>query len=138
MDRHAAVRDDGLLLNFYLFSLKTSDKEISLTIVVENSCLRDNLLAQHGVSFLLSYYGKQYLFDCGQIYEGLQYNTNALGIDLNQINSLIISHDHHDHCHSLKDLLNEYPQTQIYVPNDFKSISHQNIHKISENFELST
>lgn len=113
-----------------------TNKEVGLIVLLENTCLRDNLLAQHGVSFRISYYGKKYLFDCWQIYEWLAHNLSILKIDLNDIESVIISHDHKDHCYALWKLLKNYPNLNLIVPEDFSSIKHNNITKASNAIRL--
>jgi len=111
-------------------------KEVWLLVVLENTCLMNYVLAQHGVSFLISYYGKKYLFDCGQIFMWLDYNFNQMKIDAKNLEAVIISHDHHDHCYSLPEFISSYNPSKIYVPSDFKSVENENIVKVDNYFEI--
>ncbi|MCK9467132.1 MAG: MBL fold metallo-hydrolase [Candidatus Absconditabacterales bacterium] len=108
----------------------------SITIVAENTCLMNNILAQHGVSFWIKYYGKNYLFDCAQIFEGLEYNFKELNLNPEKLDGIIISHDHYDHVHALPKFIEKYKTKKIYVPKDFKSLENKNIIKVDNYWEI--
>jgi len=113
-----------------------SDNEVWLLVVLENTCMTDNVLAQHGVSFLISYYGKKYLFDCGQIFMWLEFNFNSMKIDAENLEAVIISHGHIDHCNALPEFIWKFNPSKIYVPSDFKTVVNKNIIKNKEFVEL--
>ncbi|SRR5258708_7780 len=91
--------------------------KIKITCISENTSLHHSLLAQHGQSLHINYLGNQYLFDVGEIYEGFIYNFNQLGLNLNEIKSVIISHKDLDHCGTLPKLLSQLNQS-LYLPPD--------------------
>lgn len=108
----------------------------SITIVAENTCLMNDILSQHWVSFWIKYYWKNYLFDCAQILSWLEHNFKTLDLNPKKIDWIIISHDHYDHCHALPELSEKYRDKKIYVPKDFKSFKSWNIIKIDDALEL--
>ena len=111
---------------------------ISIKIVVENSCIRDNLLAQHGLSVFVDYKWKKYLFDCGQIIEWLTYNLNAMNIKTKKIDWIIISHPHNDHCWSLPKLIPLLNKQNIYITPDFdtKKYAYKNFVQVKKSIEI--
>jgi 7,8-dihydropterin-6-yl-methyl-4-(beta-D-ribofuranosyl)aminobenzene 5'-phosphate synthase len=70
---------------------------LSLTVLVDNNTLADRyFIGEPGLSFLLETDGKKILFDTG--YSGL-FLTNAekMGIDLRDLDYIVLSHGHLDH-----------------------------------------
>jgi len=62
------------------------------------------LMGEHGLSFLIRYRGKSYLFDTGPGFT-LKQNLNALKFDVNNLDSVILSHSHWDHTGGLEEIL---------------------------------
>tara|TARA_Y100000780_G_C13689603_1_gene418988 strand:+ start:408 stop:1259 length:852 start_codon:yes stop_codon:yes gene_type:complete len=66
------------------------------------------LIAEHGFSALVDVYGyprKRILFDTGISETGMLYNVDRLGIDLNSIDAIVLSHGHKDHFAGLVTVL---------------------------------
>jgi 7,8-dihydropterin-6-yl-methyl-4-(beta-D-ribofuranosyl)aminobenzene 5'-phosphate synthase len=65
----------------------------------------DTLLAEHGLSLLVTAAEGErthhVLFDCGYSKVGLPHNVEMLGIDLGQIETIVLSHGHMDHTGAL-------------------------------------
>ncbi len=58
------------------------------------------LIAEHGFSALVDVYGdtkQRILFDTGVSETGMLYNVDRLGIDLNSVDAIVLSHGHKDH-----------------------------------------
>jgi len=75
------------------------------------SILTDNkpgsyLKAEHGLSYLVEHDGTSVLFDTGQSDLFLQ-NAGQMGINLIEVNQVILSHGHYDHGNGLKYLNNK-------------------------------
>ncbi|MCU0486500.1 MAG: MBL fold metallo-hydrolase [Anaerolineales bacterium] len=77
-------------------------------------CLVDNntldsarFRAEHGVSFAIETPAGQLLFDTGQSGDVLVHNAAQLGIDLSQIDALVLSHAHYDHTGGLQAFLQQ-------------------------------
>ena len=79
---------------------------MKLTVLVENTTLIDKyLLGEPGLSFLLEAGGKKILFDTGYSDVFIK-NAKLLGIPLEDLDYIVISHGHNDHVGGLKHLLN--------------------------------
>lgn len=78
--------------------------EMKLTILVDNYVNTSKLKAEHGWSILIDTNDERILFDCGQS-DLIIGNAEALGIDLNGITKIILSHGHFDHTGGLLPLL---------------------------------
>ncbi len=67
------------------------------------------LLAEHGLSLLINLFRKgqkkTVLFDTGYSDIGVLNNLNLLGIDLDSINAMVLSHGHMDHTGSVNSIL---------------------------------
>lgn len=88
-----------------------------VTALVENSVHRPGLLAEHGVSFLVEADGLRVLFDSGQG-KVLLKNAGELGISLERLDAIAISHGHNDHTGGLSDVLRLPGSPLIYLHPD--------------------
>lgn len=111
---------------------------ISIKIITENSCIRDDLLAQHGLSIFVDYMWKKYLFDCGQVIEWLTHNLDVMNIKTKELDWIIISHPHHDHCWSLPKFISLLHKQNIYITPDFetKKYTYKNFIEVKESIEI--
>jgi 7,8-dihydropterin-6-yl-methyl-4-(beta-D-ribofuranosyl)aminobenzene 5'-phosphate synthase len=64
-------------------------------------------------------------------------NMQILGIDLQGIDSIILSHSHWDHCGGLARLLNLNTNLEIYLPQSFSKQQKEEIKKRSNTYEIS-
>lgn len=79
---------------------------IQVHCLVDNSAQRSSQFwAEHGLSFHIETPGGRALFDTGQSGQVLLHNAGQLGIDLNQIGALALSHAHYDHTGGLDQVL---------------------------------
>ncbi len=69
-----------------------------------------------GYSAFIEYGGRRILFDTGSRGAGFAYNANALGIDLQKLDFVVLSHRHNDHTAGLNHVLDESPGVTIYTP----------------------
>lgn len=85
------------------------------------------LIAEHGLSLFVEYDGQRLLFDCGSG-ANPQYNAHRLGVDLKNLDAVIISHSHYDHAAGFRDLTeNGLGSSQLYTgPNFFEPKFAQN------------
>ena len=77
---------------------------MKLTILVDNYVDLQKLKAEHGLSILIEDGNEKILFDCGQS-DLILSNAKVLGIDLNGITKIVLSHGHYDHTGGLLPLL---------------------------------
>ena len=100
----------------------------SLTILVEDYAgYGTELLAQHGLSILVeALYDDgsrvKVLFDTGSSSEPILYNSRMLGVDLRDIDYIVLSHSHVDHTGGLLGILEKVESNPIIIahPSVFK------------------
>ncbi len=80
--------------------------ELRLTTLSENTALARprGLLAEWGLSILVEVDNLKILLDTGQSISTV-HNAVALGIDLSQIDKIVLSHGHYDHSGGLRQVL---------------------------------
>jgi len=88
--------------------------DIRITTLVENTASGVGLLAEHGLSFWIEYDDKRILFDTGQSNILIQ-NAKALGINLADADTIILSHGHYDHTGGLAAVLDLANKAKIYL-----------------------
>jgi 7,8-dihydropterin-6-yl-methyl-4-(beta-D-ribofuranosyl)aminobenzene 5'-phosphate synthase len=71
-----------------------------------------------GFAALIEIGGKRILFDTGNNAEIFAHNVEAKGIDLTQLDFVIVSHRHGDHTSGLNHLLKVNPAVKIYAPQE--------------------
>lgn len=73
-----------------------------ISILTENNP-GENTDAEHGLSYMVEHDGKRLLFDTGQSNLFLN-NARAMGIEMNNIKTIVLSHGHFDHGDGLQYL----------------------------------
>ncbi|MGM0470849.1 MAG: MBL fold metallo-hydrolase [Bacillota bacterium] len=86
---------------------------MKIKLIVENRVGGSDLLAEHGLAYLITYHDKQYLLDTGQGMVLLN-NLKQLGISVDQLDGILLSHGHYDHTNGLQDILSYQPQISVY------------------------
>lgn len=89
-----------------------------VTIIYDAFGGRAGLTRDWGFAALVEYNGKRILFDTGNNADLFAKNVRALGIDLNAIDFVVISHRHGDHTSGLNYLLSVNPRVKIYAPRE--------------------
>ena len=74
---------------------------IKITVLNDNRCSNENLECEHGLSLLIEDNNKKILFDTGQTDIYLK-NAHKLGLDLKDVESIVLSHGDYDHGNGLK------------------------------------
>ena len=67
-----------------------------IVTLVENTALRPELEAEHGLSLFIETNGRRLRFDMGQS-PAFARNAARLGVDLGTVDTAILSHGHYDH-----------------------------------------
>jgi 7,8-dihydropterin-6-yl-methyl-4-(beta-D-ribofuranosyl)aminobenzene 5'-phosphate synthase len=86
---------------------------VLITTLVENTVSKPDLLAEHGLSFLLETENEAILFDTGQG-RALFHNAAKMGVDLSKVDKIVLSHGHSDHTGGLGDALKASGGAHIY------------------------
>jgi 7,8-dihydropterin-6-yl-methyl-4-(beta-D-ribofuranosyl)aminobenzene 5'-phosphate synthase len=87
-----------------------------ITVLYDAFGKPSNLKRGWGYAALIEYGGRRILFDTGAKAADLAYNVSALGIDLKNLDFVVISHRHNDHTAGLHYVLRENPGVTIYTP----------------------
>lgn len=86
---------------------------VQITTLIENTVQTRSLKAEHGLSFHIKTGRHCLLFDTGQS-DLLLENARKLGIDLTQLDAIVLSHGHYDHTSGLESLLKLAPKARIF------------------------
>jgi len=98
-----------------------------ITLNENNAPIKGNLIAEWGLSFLLKTERKTILFDTGRDIS-VCYNAQLLGIDLNKIDKIVLSHSHSDHTGGLRQILERMNKKK-----EIEIIAHPDIWKTKYN-----
>ena len=86
---------------------------MKVTILMDNTALFDRMFsAEHGFSAFIEAEGKRILFDTGYSGAFLQ-NATKMGIDLFDLDYIVLSHGHFDHTGGLWHLLHRFMEAAI-------------------------
>lgn len=89
-------------------------QSLHITAVVENTAGRRGLLAEHGLALWIQADGRRVLFDTGQGL-ALLHNTAQLGLDLADLEALVLSHGHYDHVGGLAAAREHFGHVTLYA-----------------------
>jgi len=89
-----------------------------VTILYDSFGKSPALTMDWGFAALVEYGGKRILFDTGNNAKIFEHNVKALGVDLRNLDFVVISHRHADHTSGITHLLKVNPKVKIYVPDE--------------------
>ena len=102
-----------LMDNYVDLLLPSTDVIARPPLAKEGKINPDTLLAEHGLSLLVSVFQGEdkhtVLFDTGYTKVGVLYNIAQLGIDIEEIEAIVLSHGHMDHTGTLYGVLDKIP-----------------------------
>ena len=87
---------------------------VKVTVLLENTKQSSNLNSKHGLSLYVETKSHKILFDVGPNALFLK-NAQALGVDISDVDIVVISHGHVDHCGGLKYFLEKNQKAKIYI-----------------------
>ena len=97
----------------------TKLKNITLITVYDNYLSNPALQTGHGFGCLIKTNNKTLLFDTGADSETLLGNMEKLNININKIDTVILSHEHYDHIGGMSGFLEKNNKIGIYIPKSF-------------------
>lgn len=83
----------------------TAVNHVKIYVLVDNNEY-NGFQAAWGVSYFVEANVSTFLFDVGPNADVLMFNAEELSVNISQAESIIISHEHGDHCGSLRRLNN--------------------------------
>jgi len=87
---------------------------MKIITLIENLVYKKGLMAEHGLSLYIETEHRKILFDTGQSDNFIK-NAKALGIELSEIDTVIISHGHYDHTGGLYPFLKLNKKAKVYI-----------------------
>jgi 7,8-dihydropterin-6-yl-methyl-4-(beta-D-ribofuranosyl)aminobenzene 5'-phosphate synthase len=109
----------AIVLLFLMIAVSANAQEPKrITIVYDAFGAPSALVKDWGFAAFVEYGGRRILFDTGNDAKIFEHNVRQLGIDLERLDAVIISHRHGDHTSGLGYLLEVNPDVKIYVPRE--------------------
>jgi 7,8-dihydropterin-6-yl-methyl-4-(beta-D-ribofuranosyl)aminobenzene 5'-phosphate synthase len=99
--------------------METKTSKLSLTTIYDNYQFNPELKTGWGFSCLVKTKEKNILFDTGADSLTLLSNIKKMGIDLKEIDLIVLSHIHGDHVWGLEGVLNENRDVTVFIPASF-------------------
>lgn len=87
---------------------------MKIVTLIENLVYQQDLMAEHGLSIYMEVGKRKILFDTGQSGVFLQ-NAQNLGINIEEIDCLVLSHGHCDHTGGLYAFLEKNKKAEVYA-----------------------
>ncbi|MFC2135830.1 MBL fold metallo-hydrolase [Bacteroidota bacterium] len=106
---------------FQQFELIPDPPDVTITTLFDNIENDNRLTTEWGFSALIEYGDVTILFDTGLDGSILINNMNILGIDPQEIDKIVISHDHGDHTGGLEAILQTGITPDVYLLGSFSS-----------------
>ncbi len=86
---------------------------MKITVLIENTASGD-LACEHGLSILIEHQGRKILLDAGST-ELFVENARILGMELEQIDTAVLSHGHYDHSGGFTAFFEQNKQAKVYA-----------------------
>jgi len=90
---------------------------MKIITLIENLVYKQGLVAEHGLSIYIETETRKIIFDTGQSGLFLQ-NAEKLGIAIEDIDCLVLSHGHYDHTGGLYPFLEKNSKAKVYAKKD--------------------
>lgn len=120
------VKTSDISFNQDSLTLESSVESVKITVLIDNYP-NSTLNSPWGLSILVETPNSTILFDTGPDPIALQENAEKLGVDLSQLDLVIISHGHADHVEGLSHVADQNPNITVFVPVDMSSQVKQRI-----------
>jgi len=101
----------------------TSPAPVTITVLYDNTATCPGTQAGWGFSCLIEGLEKTVLFDTGADGDMLLFNMEILRIEPEEIDVVVLSHDHDDHTGGLAKIVARNPDVTVYYPSSFSEKS---------------
>ncbi len=108
---------------------------MNIITLVENTAGAPDCLYEHGLSVYIETAHHRILVDTGQS-DALLHNADVLGIDLTQVDTVILSHGHYDHSGGILPFSRINPNARIYMQRGAAGSFWHNDHYIGIDTEI--
>jgi len=115
--RHISLRALAVIV-FLLADVAVAATPNRVTILYDSFGKNPSLTMDWGFAALVEYGGKRILFDTGNNAKTFEHNVKAVGVDLRNLDFVVMSHRHGDHMGGLAYLLKVNPTVKIYAPKE--------------------
>ena len=115
--RHFFVRALAVVV-LLLTGMAAAETPNRVTILYDSFGKNPSLTMDWGFAALVEYGGKRILFDTGNNAKIFEHNVKAVGVDLGNLDFVVMSHRHGDHMGGLAYLLKVNPAVKIYAPKE--------------------
>lgn len=112
-----------LISSFLVLSIITpdplssqTDSQITFTVIYDNTSISPEYKGDWGFACLIEGLDKTILFDTGTKPDIFRGNLKKLNIDLNDVDIIVISHNHGDHTGGLPVVLEKRKDLPVYIP----------------------
>ena len=107
-----------LMAMFPRYVMAQDDNPARITVLYDAFGKPSAMKKDWGFSVFIEYGGKRILFDTGDNADIFAYNVKVKGIDLTDLDFVVVSHRHGDHVAGLNHLLKVNKQVKIYTPKE--------------------
>src|SRR5437660_3406262 len=97
---------------------RADSAKAQITVLYDAFGKSSSMQKDWGYAALIEYGGKRILFDTGNNSNLLAQNAKAKGIDLSELDFVVMSHRHGDHMGGMAYLLSVNPKVKIYAPKE--------------------
>jgi 7,8-dihydropterin-6-yl-methyl-4-(beta-D-ribofuranosyl)aminobenzene 5'-phosphate synthase len=103
---------------------------VRILTLVDNDVWQNGLKSEWGLSFYVETHRSgevfKILMDTGSSFSTLSENSSSLGVPIEDVNAIFISHWHGDHCGAILDTLAlQKSSTPVHAPSQNSSITHR-------------
>jgi len=99
--------------------LALAERSGRFTILYDNNPFNGSCSTEWGFSCLVELDDETILFDTGGDPDVLAHNVEVLGVDLAEIDCIVLSHEHWDHVGGLSMVLEANSNVTVYLPESF-------------------
>lgn len=87
---------------------------MKLICLIENTAVNEKLFNEDGMSLFVEYGGRNYLIDTGLTGKAVD-NAKRMRLPINDINAVIVTHNHHAHIGGIDAVMRLNPKAKIYL-----------------------
>ena len=98
-----------------------SEQKTEIAIIVNNVSDCPGLISEHGLSMYVRSGDLKIIFDAGQEGSIFENNIRKIGIDMQSVNTLVLSHGHYDHTGGVPAVLSACGEVDVYAHPDIWS-----------------